>query len=215
MTIHPLILSFFLLLEAVFGGTYIYITDNNISNCNADLIGVGALTSGALGPVQDYIYVERNILTLSDITTGNDKGFVYQYFTDAVLQGTNIFIRDNKFYYTETEGTYNGIRLENADGLTISGNEFYGNEYGAAAINFGVLNAPGYKNITITQNYVNNWAGFIRMVGAYIKGIIDINKNIIAWNDVAPVIYVLTSDLSATSDDYLGTAPDIGYIEKR
>lgn len=190
------------------GGTYQYIQDNYIYKFGTSGITIQDTYTAALGGKLNHIYVDRNIIEQPQ--TGWIAGSE-SYFLGGTDQATadvpsDIYIRDNTCFYTTrpTTNLFYGMRRDEANGMTISGNTFYngGTGNGDECIYLYPARSYGFRNVTITQNFIHDWGGeAIICEGAHVTGAITISDNII--HDLAKNIDIFTTEIPASNPVYI------------
>ena len=186
------------------GGSYLYFIDNYIKNFGANGIGIGCLDNGTIQATSNHIYIERNIIEQpsSGWVPGHENSFIMQYSSSTTIHPSDIYIRDNAIFYTSrpASGVFFGIRLENVDGATVSGNKIYngGNAGVDGGIYLGSDYASGEKNVTITKNFIHEWGPGISLSGGGITGSVAITNNIITKPAGAAAISIVARDISST-----------------
>jgi len=185
-------------------GSYLYYLDNYIKCFGRSGIAAAGDVIAPLTTVANHIYIERNIIeqTLTGWVSGAQNAFIT---TMCTTTGNNIYVRDNICFYTSrpTSCIHYGMRFENIDGLTVSGNTFYNGETssGYAAIYLGDWpgGVSGSKNVTITQNFIKHWSPGINLIGNAVIGPVTITNNIISQPTGNACLTIADANLPATA----------------
>jgi hypothetical protein len=186
------------------GGREMYFEDNYIDNCT---FGV-SIADGfiELTPTCDHIYVRRNTLT-ADPTTFTVSYFIVFESSQDTTQFDYLYVDDNIIAPSSIPaGDYaNGIRMGNVNHVSITGNSLYNGppiwNSGPAINIFKGYSPLGYnKNITISGNFINQWGMGISMDGDTIKGLVDVNYNIIIGGaGHSPCFYLSNANLDSAA----------------
>jgi hypothetical protein len=184
------------------GGSYIYYLNNYVKNCRTGLIMQAANRIYALTTILDHGYIQNNIVenTGNCPTPGLSYSFIGTVGESSTYRLSNVWIQNNTCFYTsrpnaETGAT--GITIYNADGVTVSGNNFYNGPINtcSGAMYFGSLS----KNITISSNFIKEWGPALYTYNPYLDGSIYFNNNIINSFDVT---FVTEGNLSSGANLY-------------
>ena len=184
------------------GGSYIYFQDNYVNGWG--LVGIAAITAtaGALTPICDYVYIERNTLeqTIGEWVTGVESAFIKLDGAEGAV--THAYIRDNNIFYTTRPASdaFFGIYIDNVDGVTISGNDIYNGVDAASSYPAIFGYTTDVVNVTIQNNFINQWGIGVGLRGVGVTGAVNIYSNIVINTESNAAFAILASDLSATAD---------------
>ena len=118
----------------------------------------------------------------------------YSYKWRSFYIANNVFIRNNKYFYTErpsNEGGTYGIKLDNINGLFINGNHLFNGPLGGSQ--GAILFDNNIKNSAVSNNFIQNWCYSIAFNENALSGKIVINNNIIYSHGVAVICEIAGS----------------------
>jgi hypothetical protein len=200
----------------IHNGQYLYFQDNYIYNCH---IGVnGQQRDEGIAPILDNIYIERNIIE-------NPTDDIFTDFAFTGIEGlstnasTNIYIRDNTFFYTIRPIMETGafaIKIGHVNGATIDGNNFYNGPMGSCQ--GAIFLDLDIKNANVRNNFIKNWYYAISIKPAAVQGRVDVFNNIISSQGVAISCENTGSfegDLALYNNTIVSTAASSYYVPLR
>lgn len=190
------------------GGSHIYFQDNYLRNFGKFGIMAGGSDNYGLPNLFDHIYIERNIIeqTPGGWIEGDEGSFITAYQSSDGQWGKDIYISNNKLFYTSAPQTshFIGISLRNLDGVVIQGNRLLNGSKevpGDECIALPFTGLLGVKNLVAEKNFIYSWGSGIVMNGGLVTGKVRILNNIILSPSYSyGGIRIRSSDLPSSAD---------------
>jgi hypothetical protein len=174
------------------GGSYIYFQDNYVKDCHVGIILQAAYRTYCDSSKMNHSYIERNIVENSGNDPIGNHTFIGVVAENVLHRATDCYMRDNVLFYTSRPSVETGawgVCIYNVDGVTVDGNHIYNGPVGDASAGIGLSSTGTSKNVTIKNNYIDNWANSIFFPCNSLDGDIAINNNIVRSHQRALVIY--------------------------